>query len=88
MAILSGELYVELARSIEQELSGQAPHIVRHLNFDRPIVLSGEPIVVRAAVREAYFGPEECNSDNMLREPFAKRFAALYREQADGTSAA
>lgn len=40
-----------------------------------------------AGSSERYFGPDECNSDNMLREPFAKAFATLYRAHIDGTTA-
>ena len=52
LPILPGSLYVELARSIELALCGRAPQIARNLSFDRPIILSGQEITVRAAVRE------------------------------------
>ena len=50
--ILPGSLYVELARSIEHELCGRAPQLVRNLSFERPILLSSHDMAVRAAVRE------------------------------------
>ena len=50
--ILPGSLYVELARSIEHELCGRAPQIVRNLSFDRPIIVSQRDLTVRAIVRE------------------------------------
>ncbi|MGH8686637.1 MAG: thioesterase domain-containing protein, partial [Burkholderiales bacterium] len=49
-----------------------------------------EPLRWRSAAQraEAYFGPAGCHVDNMLREPYAPAFAALFRRSRDATAAA
>ncbi|MGH8686767.1 MAG: thioesterase domain-containing protein [Burkholderiales bacterium] len=46
-----------------------------------------EPLRWRSSARqaEAYFGPAGCHVDDMLREPYAPAFAALFRQSRDAT---
>ena len=46
-----------------------------------------EPLRWRSLAQDAevYYGPDGCNGDNMLREPFASAFAELFRRCRDRT---
>ena len=61
-------------------------HVALFLPSRRLARTPDEPLRWRTVARstEEYYGPEECNGDLMLREPYARTFAELFRNCRDG----
>jgi FkbH-like protein/FkbM family methyltransferase len=81
MVVLPGSFYIEMALSLDREISKRAPGLVRRVTFDSPVVLSAEDTVIeietkdRGDGRVEYTFRETGPRDAGLR-PSARRFAA------------
>src|SRR6202158_3315246 len=51
VVVLPGSFYIEMALSVHQELSKDAPGVVRHVIFQNPVILSPEDTIIKIEVR-------------------------------------
>jgi FkbH-like protein/FkbM family methyltransferase len=51
VVVLPGSFYIEMAVSVDQELSKRAPGVVRNVTFQNPVMLSLEDTIIRVEVR-------------------------------------
>jgi acyl transferase domain-containing protein len=52
MVVLPGSFYIEMALSVEHEVSKRVPGVVRNIAFHNPIILSAEDTVIKVDVND------------------------------------
>jgi len=52
MVVLPGSFYIEMALSLERELSKRVPGLVRNVTFHNPIILSAEDTVTEVEIKD------------------------------------
>ena len=52
IVVLPGSFYVEIARSVERQLTRRVPGLVRNVAFHSPVILGADDTVLRIEVRE------------------------------------
>jgi len=52
LVVLPGSLYVEMALAVHQDTSKHFPHVVRHVTFTNPVILSAEDTIIRVEIRK------------------------------------